>query len=256
MNSPRGHNFAAIYGTLRAAIIDGELEAGAVTTQMALAERFSTGRTPLREALRVLQKEGLVVNEPNRRVQITARTATDVEQLYIARVLLESEAVRETVPRLGSRDDAELLGYLAQMDHYGGASDWVGLREPHRDFHFRLYAAAGDRLIELITELAEHAERYRVANAASTELWERRQREHRAITEAATERDADLTARLLAEHYARTAAMVCADLDPGADLKRLAETLERAAPGSEKVLFAGSAGSANRRALGRSLPNR
>ncbi len=46
MTSPRGHNFAAVYTTLRAAIIDGELEAGAVTTQMALAERFAIGRTP------------------------------------------------------------------------------------------------------------------------------------------------------------------------------------------------------------------
>jgi DNA-binding GntR family transcriptional regulator len=122
------------------------------------------------------------------------------------------------------------------MDHYGGASDWAGLREPHREFHFRLYAAAGDRLVGLITELDEHAERYRVANAASTELWERRQREHRAITEAAAERDAELTTRLLAEHYARTAALICADLDPAADLQRLAQTLARAAPGAERVL--------------------
>jgi len=239
VNSARGHNFAAVYGTLRAAIIDGELQAGAVTTQMALAERYSVGRTPLREALRVLQKEGLVANEPNRRVQIAGRTAADVEQLYIARVLLESEAVRETVPRLESRDDAELLGYLAQMDHYGAASDWVGLREPHRQFHFRLYAAGGDRLVGLITELAEHAERYRVANAAGLDLWERRQREHRAIAEAAAERNAELTTRLLVEHYARTAVMVCADLDPSAELQRLAETLQRAAPGSQ-ILYRGT----------------
>lgn len=236
MSSPRGHNFAAVYGTLRAAILDGELEAGQVTTQMTLAERFAVGRTPLREALRVLQKEGLVVNDPNRRVQITPATVDDVEQLYIARVLLESEAVRETVPRLGSRDDAELAGYLAQMDHYGGASDWAGLREPHREFHSRLYAAAGDRLVGLITELAEHAERYRVANAASTELWGRRQHEHRAIASAASERDGEATTRLLVEHYARTAGMICADLDPAADLTRLAETLARVTPGAESVL--------------------
>jgi DNA-binding GntR family transcriptional regulator len=151
-------------------------------------------------------------------------------------VLLESEAVRVTVPRLESRDDAELRGYLAQMDHYGGASDWVGLREPHREFHFRLYAAAGNRLVGLITELAEHAERYRVANAASPELWERRQREHRAIAGAAADRDGELTTRLLVEHYAHTAAMICADLDPSANLERLAETLERSAPGSRILL--------------------
>lgn len=233
MSSPRGHNFAAVYGALRAAIIDGELEPGQVTTQMALAERFSVGRTPLREALRVLQKDGLVVNEPNRRVQVPALTTSDVEQLYIARVLLESEAVRATVPVLQSRDDAELLGLLAQMDHYGGASDWAALREPHRAFHFRLYSSAGDRLVRLITELAEHAERYRLANAASPQLWERRQAEHRAMAAAAADRDAELTTRLLVDHYVRTAAMICADLDAGAELNRLSETVRRVSPGSQ-----------------------
>jgi DNA-binding GntR family transcriptional regulator len=229
VTSTRGHNFALVYTTLRDAILSGELEPGEITTQMALADRYAIGRTPLREALRVLQKEGLVVNEPNRRVQITSLTAVDVEQLYIARVLLESEAVRETVPQLGSRDDAELLGYLAQMDHYGTGRDWAGLREPHRAFHARLYAGAGDRLVDLITELAEHAERYRLANVgASRKLWERRQREHRAIAAAAAERDAALTTRLLVEHYAHTAAIICADLDPDAELNRLAATVERA----------------------------
>jgi DNA-binding GntR family transcriptional regulator len=240
VNSRRGHTFAAVYGRLRAAILDGELEAGEITTQMALAERFDVGRTPLREALRVLQKEGLVVNDPNRRVQITAHSVADVEQLYVARVMLESEAVRATVPQLTSRDDAELLGYLAQMDHYGGASDWIALRDPHRAFHHRLYSAAGERLIGLIAELAEHGERYRAANAASAELWEQRQAEHRAIAAAAGRRDPELSAQLLVEHYVRTAVMICADLEPEHDLRRLTATVARVAPGAERPLAAGT----------------
>lgn len=237
MSSPRGHSFAAVYEALRDAIVSGALEPGAITTQMALAERFAAGRTPLREALRVLQREGLVVTEPNRRVQITALTATDVLELYLARVPLESEAVLRTVPQLTSRDDAELQGYLAQMDHYGAGRDWAGLREPHRAFHARLYSAAGERLNRLIAELAEHAERYRLAAAADPELWQRRQAEHREITAAAARRDAELTSRLLVEHYARTAQLICADLDPHADLSRLAAVMRRVAPGSERVLI-------------------
>jgi DNA-binding GntR family transcriptional regulator len=229
----RGHNFAAVYATLRDAILSGDPKPGAITTQMALAERFSVGRTPLREALRVLQRDGLVVNEPNRRVQITSLTVTDVEQLYIARILLESEAVRDTVPRLESRDDAELHGYLAQMDHYGKGCDWPGLREPHRAFHARLYSGGGDRLVGLIGELAEHGERYRLANAPSRQFWRRRQAEHRTIAAAAADRDAELTVRLLAEHYARTAAAITADLDPSAGLDRLRATLQRVAPGAD-----------------------
>jgi DNA-binding GntR family transcriptional regulator len=124
----RGHHFAAVYERLREAILLGELEPGAITTQMTLAEHFAVGRTPLREALRVLQSEGLVVNEPNRRVQVTSLTVSDAEQLHTARILLEPAAVRQTVPGFTSRDDAEMMGYLAQMDHYGQGRDWVGLR--------------------------------------------------------------------------------------------------------------------------------
>jgi DNA-binding GntR family transcriptional regulator len=236
ISEARGHNFAAVYAAIRAAILSGELEPGAVTTQMALAERYSAGRTPLREALRVLQKEGLVVNEPNRRVEITSLTAPDVEELYIARILIEPEAVRETIPHLTSRDDAELQGYLAQMDHYSDGGDWAGLREPHRAFHFRLYSAGGKRLVDLVTELSEHGERYRLVNKPIPEWWERRQAEHRALAAAAADRNAELTARLLVEHYARTAALLCEDLDPTNDMRRLRATLARAVPDSDQVL--------------------
>ena len=119
-------------------------------------------------------------------MQITPATVDDVEQLYIARVLLESEAVRETVPRLGSRDDAELAGYLAQMDHYGRRQRLGRFAGTAQGVSFPALRRGGDRLVGLITELAEHAERYRVANAASPELWGRRQHEHRAIASAAS----------------------------------------------------------------------
>jgi DNA-binding GntR family transcriptional regulator len=232
----RGHNFAAIYERLREAILLGELEPGAITTQMALAEQYGVGRTPLREALRVLQSESLVVNEPNRRVQVTSLTVWDAEELYTARILLEPAAVRQTVPTFTSRDDAEMLGYLAQMDHYGRGRDWAGLRGPHRAFHAKLCAGGGPRTRALIAELSDHAERYRLTSTPSRQYWMRRQAEHRALATTAADRDPDRTGELLVAHYARTAAVVCHHLDAEFAFERLRANLRSVAPSAEAAL--------------------
>lgn len=235
--SARGHSFAAVYERLREAILLGELVPGAITTQTAIAERYGIGRTPLREALRVLQNEGLVVTAPNRRVEVTSLTASDAEELYTARILLEPAAVRQTVPTFTSRDDAEMLGYLAQMDHYGRGRNWVGLREPHRAFHLKLCVAGGNRILGLIAELSDHAERYRLRASPSRQFWMRRQTEHRALAGAAADRDPERTSELLVAHYARTAAVVCHALDPAVTFDRwLRPALRSVAPRAEAAL--------------------
>jgi DNA-binding GntR family transcriptional regulator len=231
-----GQNVGFVYEMLRDAILVGELAPGSTTTQTSLAERYAVGRTPLREALRLLQSERLVVDEPNRRVQITPLTAPDAEELFVTRVVLEPAAARLAVPQLTSRDDAELLGLMAQMDHYEQGRDWLALREPHRAFHTRLFAAAGPRIVALLSQLFDHAERYRLRGSPGPEFWRLRQSEHRAIAAAAAARDGDATALLLARHYAHTAGAVCSQLDPAWDLARLRSTLHAVAPGAEAEL--------------------
>ena len=78
-----GQHVALVHDQLFGAILRGELPAGQVTSQVTLARDLDIGRTPLREALRLLQREGLVVSEPNRRVRIAALSATDAEELGI-----------------------------------------------------------------------------------------------------------------------------------------------------------------------------
>jgi DNA-binding GntR family transcriptional regulator len=230
-----GQHVALVHDRLRAAILRGELPAGETTSQVTLARDLDVGRTPLREALRMLQREGLVVSEPNRRVRIAALSSSDAEELYVMRIALEAVAVRITVPTLGSSDFAELEGLMAQMDHYNRMGDWRGFRFPHRAFHDRLVSAAGDTIT--IGQLFDHAERYRLAyGATSPERWEQRKAEHRAILDAAASGDADLTATRLVAHYAQTAALVFAGLDPDHDLARLRTTILTVAPGAEDSL--------------------
>jgi DNA-binding GntR family transcriptional regulator len=237
-NTRDGQHVAIVHERLRDAILRGEIQAGATTSQTALATQLDAGRTPLREALRMLQREGLVISEPNRRVRIAELSSDDAEELYIMRIALECVAIRITVPTLKSDDFAALEGYMAQMDHYMRADDMRGWRTPHLAFHNVLVAGAGPRVTEEIDRLFDHAERYRLRWGV-TGVWSDRAAEHRAVLDAAAAGDQDLAALRLAEHYARTAALIFAGLDPDHDLARLRTTMKTVAPGSEKKLRVG-----------------
>jgi DNA-binding GntR family transcriptional regulator len=233
-----GQSVGVVHDRLRAAIVTGDLAAGRATSQVTLAHEFGVGRTPLREALRMLQREGLVVSEPNRRVRVAELSSSDAEELYIMRFALEGVAARITVPKLTFDDFAELEGYMAKMDHYMRADNYPGMRAPHRAFHLRFVAGAGARVSGVIGDLFDHAERYRRAFGATSPgaAWNERRAEHRAIVDAATTGDVELTVRCLIAHYARTMAVIFTALDPEHDLERLRTSIAVVAPGAESAL--------------------
>lgn len=232
-----GQHLALVHERLRDAILRGEVPAGHTTTQANLASEFAIGRTPLREALRMLQREGLVVSEPNRRVRIAGLSASDAEELYVMRISLEAVAIRVTVPRLVSADLAELEGLLAQMAHYMQAADYSSFRKPHRAFHLLLVSGSGVRGMETIGQLFDHAERYRLAFGANTPVVSAERRvEHRSIVDAVAAGDADRAACLLVAHYLHTAELILAGLDAEHDLSRLHIAIQAVAPGAQRAL--------------------
>lgn len=229
-----GDIVAQVHTQLRDAILLGDIRPGVMTSQAELARDLGVGRTPLREAVRMLQDEGLVLSEPNRRVQIASLSVQDAEELYVLRIALELAAARITVPRLTQSDIAELEGYMAQMSHLASADSLALIRAPHRSFHERFVGAAGPRPRALISELFDHAERYRrVYGAATPDHFARREIEHRAMLDAAAAQDADAVAEALAIHYVRTARLVSSALDPDHRLEQLRITVTAIAPGAE-----------------------
>lgn len=233
-----GQNVGAVYERLRASILRGEIEAGATIPQARLAGELGAGRTPLREALRMLERDGLVVSEPNRSVRVATLSAGDFEEICIMRIALEAVAIRITVPTLVSADLANLEGYMAQMEHYQRAGDEAGMRVPHRAFHRLLVAASGPRVSGEISDLSDHSERYRLRFGGYSK-WDARRAEHRAILDAAAAGDPDLAAVRLAEHYARTALLAFDVLKPEHGLGRLRTAIGAVAPGAEAALGAG-----------------
>jgi DNA-binding GntR family transcriptional regulator len=237
-----GTSVAAIHQALRDAILQGEIAAGERTTQVHLAQQLGVGRNPMREALRVLQREGLVEAEPNQRVRIAGLSVDDAEDLYVMRIALEVTAIRATVPRLDRAELAELEGLMAQMEHFQRHEDRRGLRLPHRAFHMALVSRVGSRMRDSIGELFDHAERYRlVFGGPTTSDWELRRAEHRALLDAASGEDADAAAVQLALHYTRTAVRIFAAMDPTHDPVNLRVALASVAPGALSALDAAPA---------------
>jgi DNA-binding GntR family transcriptional regulator len=219
-----GQNTDDVYARVREAILDGELAAGAVMSQVALAEELGISRTPLREALRMLQSERLVEAEPNRRVRVAPMSAADLEELCIARIALEAEAMRLSVPRLTPENLARLEGYMAEMAHYAAAKDYRRWTVPHRNFHRALTAPAGERINDLLGQLFDHSERYRRLHIGHGPTpWATAG--HREILDACEAGDRDLSASLLASHLARTGFEVAELLEPDYDPEALRTAL-------------------------------
>lgn len=205
----------AAHERLRRAILRGELAAGEVIKQGRLMERFGVGRTPLREALRLLEREGLVEAEPQRRARVAEFSVEDLEQLYAMRIELEALGISYTVLRLSEGELRSLEENLVHMEEFARVEDYWGWEIPHRAFHFGLVAHAGERLFRTIRQLSDHAERYRhFYTVESPRAWTKGIAEHRAILEAAEARDPVAAAERLARHYSTVVLSSIAMLAP------------------------------------------
>lgn len=209
-------NLETVHALVRGAIMDGRLAPGETMSQVVMAQELAVSRTPLREALRMLQSEGLVEATFNKRVRVSALTANDLEQLCTVRVTLLIPALLISVPLMQPEDLARLDGYMAEMAHFAAAEDYERWSVPHHGFHRAVTAHVGARFNALLTQLFEHTERYRVIYLGHKPS-DRADQDHREILEACQARDATLTATLLAEHFARSAFAIFSRIHPGHD---------------------------------------
>jgi DNA-binding GntR family transcriptional regulator len=189
-----------ILENLRKAILEGSLQAHTLIRQDELAVAYGVSRMPIREAIRLLEAEGLVISRPNRGAVVAPLDPEDCEEIFDVRAALESLACRRSIPRL---DEKQRSAAAAALDALESAPPEKA-SAAHRAFHLSLHAAAGSRLVRLIGQHIDAADRYLQLEATVAGTQEKDAREHRAILKATLDRDINQAAHLISEHVTDT----------------------------------------------------
>jgi DNA-binding GntR family transcriptional regulator len=212
-------NTEDVYARLRDMLLNGEIPADTIISQVKLARELGVSTTPLREAMRLLQAEGLLIAEHNRRSRVAPLDPADIDAVYASRILLESLAIRINVPLMDRDTLAALRSGLEEMVRAAAADDQAAWEPAHREFHQRLIDGAGPSLLRIIEPLVDRSDRYRRSGmfGARTPLWDVGNDEHEAILQACEARDADGAGANLARHLARSALTVLARIAPEED---------------------------------------
>lgn len=208
------NRMSGAYDRIKSAIIQGTFTPGARLSQVKIAERLGLSRTPVREALRLIEKERLITSERGRQVVISHTSMADLDELYALRIKLDTTTVLTSVAELTEADLAEMKSCLDLMDANSSLDAFAAFDEAHRTFHMIAIRSAGPRHVDHSAQLNEHAERYRRLYLDQDSSYNQSRAEHVAILNACMARDGERVACLLAEHYARIALTIVARIEP------------------------------------------
>jgi len=136
-----------IYKSLKASILSGRLSPGERIRELELSRLYNTSQGPVREALKLLEQEGLVTREPYRGTFISNLTKEEVNEVYALRILLESIAVRRFIGRAGKKDIDTLQGFVDAMTQAADDEDVPTLVENDMMFHEYLCKVSGSKVL-------------------------------------------------------------------------------------------------------------
>jgi DNA-binding GntR family transcriptional regulator len=204
-----------LYDQLRSDLLGGELEPGSKLAIEALAERYDTSATPLREALNRLVSDGLVERREQRGFVVAAISEQDLAEITKTRCWLEEVALRESIAAHGTAwEEALVLAHhrlartprsLSELEFQDNPA-WEPL---HRAFHRALISGCGSRwLLNFCDQLADQHHRYRRLSAPRAFARRDVTNEHQQLVDAALAGRADDAVALLRGHFERTARVI------------------------------------------------
>lgn len=193
-----------LYAAILDRIISGEFPPGHRLVEERLAEQFSVSRTPVREVLFALQKDGLVERSPHRSARVVSFSADDVEELYNLRKLLECHSVANAIRTLKLNQLMDLerrLDDLIRDDGRGGPAWNQKQAEIDLELHRLLVShSANRRLMAYLDNISILIHSLRLIGRRDDRQARQADEEHLGIVRALLRRDEELATRLLAEH--------------------------------------------------------
>lgn len=188
--------------TLREKILSGEIKAGQPLRQAALAEELNVSRIPVREALLQLEAEGLVSFEPHKGATATELTASQVDELFELRAMLEADLLASSIPHISDEKLAEATELLSRLDKALGkenaANTWSELNS---DYHNCLYSGANrPQTQDLVNTLNKNADRYIRMHLLWAGGISKAESEHNELLALCKARDVEKSVALLKQH--------------------------------------------------------
>jgi DNA-binding GntR family transcriptional regulator len=196
-----------IVDAIRAAILQGELQPGEALVERDLAARLGVSKTPIREALKVLARSGLISNSPFRGAFVCGVTPELARSIYEVRRLLEPEAVRLSLTSQDSQRLSEGRAVLREARAAGERGDHRALSVYNRRFHRLIYAHSGnDVLTRMLDDVQDQVALIATVAWRRRRTWEREASDHERILAALADLDGNRAADLVRQHIERSLA--------------------------------------------------
>ena len=190
-----------VFNTLRQAILRGELKPGERLMEIQLANKLGVSRTPIREAIRKLELEGLVLMIPRRGAEVAEITEKSLRDVLEVRGALEELAVKLACQKITDEQIAELRAAEKEFEQALNSGDVTVYAEADVKFHDVIYHATDNqRLIQLLFNLREQMYRYRVEYLKREEAHGTLLVEHKKIIETIANRDMDAAVDAVCQH--------------------------------------------------------
>ncbi|MEV0616809.1 GntR family transcriptional regulator [Nonomuraea sp. NPDC050404] len=187
-----------IYERIREEIVSGALPAGAPLVEAALAGAYGISRTPVREALRRLEHDGLV-ERADRSLRVRTRSPEEILEIYEVRIVLEGAAARAAAERRTELDLARLR--TALRDLTAAPAVPAEMAAANRRFHDVTWAASHNAaLIDVLSRLQSHLTRYPTTTLTYEGRWQAVIKDYDDLLDAIARRDGGQAARIAEEH--------------------------------------------------------
>ena len=205
---PRASLSDVVYGRIRDEILQGQLDDGAALSQVQLATRYGVSRIPVREALRRLQAESLVVATPNHPFVVRTVTSAQVLELVDVRAALEDLALSKREPL-----NADAIAELRDLNKKMASVDGAGFLVLDRRFH-HLIAGPNTMTAEIMADVRDKVHKYLSIMVAAKPGRTTASKEHSGIIDALEAKDVALARRRMHEHVMQSRAFIAGRLPP------------------------------------------
>ena len=194
-----------VFDKIRSDILKGRYQKGDELVECTIGKEMGVSRTPVREAIRQLELEGLVQLIPNKGAFVTGISASDVRDIYLIRSRLEGLAARMAAEHISSEQLAEMEETIVLSDYHVKIEHFEQVCEMDGKFHKLLYAASGSRILEhTLTDFHQYVQRVRMASITNRIRMHKSNSEHEKILEAIRNKDGDQAEKVAAEHISNT----------------------------------------------------